>query len=71
MFRPFAIILILIALPLPVSGDIEVVFGPSPDLPETIVKTIDGAAWTLDATTTGGSVAHSLVVSVITAHRTC
>ena len=30
------------------SGDIEVVFGPSPDLPKAIVKAVDGANWTLD-----------------------
>ena len=44
MFRAFVATLILLASPLVASGDIGVLFGPSPDLPASIVKTIDDTA---------------------------
>ena len=44
----FYLTLILVAYPLVASADVDVVFGPSPDLPATIVKTIGDATWTLD-----------------------
>ena len=63
MFRAFIATLILLASPLVASGDIGVLFGPSPDLPASIVKTIDGAAWTLDVAIY--SLDHSDVISSI------
>ena len=63
MIRHYFAILILVATPCVALGDIDVVFGPSPDLPAKIVKTIDGAKWTLDVAIY--SLDHSGVVSAI------
>ena len=63
MLRVVVATLILLANPLVASGDVKVVFGPSPDLPEAIVKAVDGARWTLDVAIY--SLDHSDIVSAI------
>ena len=59
------VVLILVCIPSGVLGDITVKFGSSPELPIEIVKTLDGAAWTLDVAIY--SIDHSDIVSAIEA----